>query len=79
MIMARNKYWVVWTSGIEKWQVKKTGNAAALRNFDTKDSAIAYGVSIARKNEPSQLIIKRKDGTIEDERTYGIDPFPPRG
>ena len=77
--MARNKYWVVWTSSIEKWQVKKTGNINALRNFDTKEPAIAYGVTMARNNMPSQLIIKRKDGTIEDERTYKNDPYPPRG
>lgn len=77
--MARNKYWVVWTSSVEKWQVKKTGASVALRNFDTKDPAVSYGVTVARKNEPSQLIIKRKDGTIEDERTYGNDPYPPRG
>ena len=77
--MARNKYWVVWTSSIEKWQVKKTGNINALRNFDTKDPAISYGVTVARNNMPSQLIIKRKDGTIEDERTYKDDPYPPIG
>jgi hypothetical protein len=77
--MARNKYWVVWTSSIEKWQVKKTGNAVALRNFDTKEPAISYAVTVARNNVPSQLIIKLKDGKIEDERTYGNDPYPPIG
>ncbi|MFH6681001.1 DUF2188 domain-containing protein [Clavibacter michiganensis] len=34
---------------------------------------------MARANQPSQLIIHQSDGTIEDERTYGNDPFPPRG
>lgn len=77
--MARNKYWVVWKNNIEKWQVKKTGASSALKNFDTKLPAIDYGVSVAKNNQPSQLIIKKKNGQIEDERTYGDDPYPPRG
>ncbi|MCT4631284.1 MAG: DUF2188 domain-containing protein [Firmicutes bacterium] len=76
--MSRNKYWVVWNNSIDKWQVKKTGAVTALKNFDTKDPAISYGVTVARNNEPSQLIIKKKNGEIEDERTYGDDPFPPQ-
>ena len=32
-----------------------------------------------RESERSELIICRMDGTIEDKRTYGDDPFPPRG
>lgn len=77
--MSRSKYWVVWTSDIEKWQVKKTGNDSAIKNFDVKVDAIVYGVDIAKRNKPSQLIIKKKDGTIEDERTYQDDPYPPKG
>ncbi|EHU4917199.1 DUF2188 domain-containing protein [Vibrio vulnificus] len=38
-----------------------------------------YGVDIAKRNIPSQLTIKKKDGQIEDERTYGNDPYPPKG
>jgi hypothetical protein len=26
-----------------------------------------------------ELIIQRKDGTIEERNSYGHDPFPPRG
>lgn len=77
--MTRNKYWVVWNSGLDKWQVKKTGNISAIKNFDTKEPAITYGVSLAKNNQLSQLIIKKKNGEIEDERTYGSDPYPPRG
>ena len=75
----RNKYWVVWNNASGQWQVKKTGNDGAIKNFDGKSEAISYGVDIARRNTPSQLIIKKKDGTIEDERTYENDPYPPRG
>lgn len=75
----RNKYWVVWNSEIDKWQVKKTGNANAIKNFDKKSDAIDYAVGLAKNNKPSQLFIKNKDGTIADERTYGDDPYPPKG
>jgi len=37
------------------------------------------GTKVAKANQPSQLIVPRKDGTIEYEHTYGNDPFPPRG
>ena len=77
--MNRNKYWIVWNNNIEVWQVTKTGVVSALKNTNVKQSAIDYGVSVAKNNQPSQLTIKRKDGTIEDERTYGNDPYPPRG
>lgn len=33
----------------------------------------------ARLAHPSQVIIHKADGTIEDERTYDADPFPPKG
>ncbi|WP_425449148.1 DUF2188 domain-containing protein [Dethiothermospora halolimnae] len=73
----RNKYWVVWNQIV--WQVKKEGSIKAIKNFEVKKDAVDYGVQVARNNQPSQLTIKKKDGTIEEERTYGSDPFPPRG
>lgn len=75
----RNKYWVSWFSLMDQWKVTKTGNERTLRYFNDKVSAINYGVEVAKNNAPSQLTIKRKDGTIEDERTYENDPYPPRG
>lgn len=39
----------------------------------------ASGVKVASANQLSSLRICRMDGTIEDERTYGDDPYPPRG
>jgi len=64
----RAKYWVVWNNSLKQWQVKKTGNEVALKNFDIKQDAIDYGVRIAKANKPSQLIIKKKDGTIGIQR-----------
>ena len=75
----RSKYWVVWNNAIDEWQVKKTGNESAIKNFTTKDPAISYAVDLAKRNKPSQLFIKNKNGQIVDERTYENDPYPPRG
>jgi hypothetical protein len=61
------------------WHVKRRGAEKAASVHDTKIPAIEAGIEVARNNEPSQLVIHKADGTIEQERTYGNDPFPPRG
>lgn len=71
----RNRYDVVPNGG--DWAVKYQGQT--LSNHVLKSDAVDAGVKVARANTPSQLVIHRADGTIEDERTYGNDPFPPRG
>ena len=73
--MARKQYHV--SPADNMWKVTHSGSTLS-RHF-AKSAAIAAGVTVARNNQPSQLIIRRADGTIEDERTYGNDPFPPRG
>jgi hypothetical protein len=73
--MARKRYDVVPSGSL--WAVTHVGRT--LSSHVTKTDATTAGVRVARSNEPSQLIIHRADGTIEDERTYGSDPFPPRG
>lgn len=73
--MSRKQYHVS-PSG-HQW--KLTHQGATLATFDTKSRAVDEGVVVAYGNMPSQLLIHRADGTIEDERTYGSDPYPPRG
>lgn len=73
--MARKVYRVV-PNGTN-WQVKHNGEV--LSNHTLKTSAIAEGQSIAKANQPSQLVIHRADGTIETEYKYGTDPYPPKG
>ncbi|WP_311208432.1 MULTISPECIES: DUF2188 domain-containing protein [unclassified Aeromicrobium] len=73
--MARARYDVVYKAST--WRVAHRGQT--LSTHALKDPAITAGVRAATNNHPSQLIVHRMDGTIEDERTYGNDPFPPRG
>lgn len=61
------------------WQVKGEGAKRAAGVFDTKVEAVKVGVDLAQKPPLGELRIHRQDGTIQDERTYGKDPFPPKG
>ncbi len=40
----------------------------------TKDVALARAVKLARRRQPSELIIRRLDGSIQETRLYGADP-----
>lgn len=61
------------------WQVKKEKDGVLLSTCAKKEDAIARATEIAKKNEPSQIIIHKADGTFEKEYTYGNDPYPPKG
>jgi hypothetical protein len=74
-VSARKRYDVVYEGG--EWRLKHLGST--LHRGSLKQTVIDFGVREARRNTPSQLLIHRMNGTIEDERTYGDDPFPPRG
>lgn len=73
--MARKLY-VVSPDGTN-WQVTHAGSV--LSRHYTKEQAIQSGRSVAVANQPSQLQVRRANGTIEFEWTYGNDPYPPKG
>lgn len=75
--MARNVYWVSPTGA--DWKVQKQGGNQAIGIFSTKADAIDRARTVAKNNMPSQVKVQRANGTIEDEWTYGDDPFPPPG
>jgi hypothetical protein len=39
----------------------------------TKEAATKRAVKLARDKQPSELTIRRTDGSIQDTRTYGSD------
>lgn len=75
--MARNIYDV--TTHPNGWQVKKRGNSVASAVKPTKEEAVRAGQTIAKNNQPSQLVVHKADGTFDYEYTYGDDPYPPSG
>ena len=62
-----------------RWEVKGRGAKRAVALFDTKTDAVARATTIAKKLPESQVVIRKADGTIQTEYTYGNDPFPPKG
>lgn len=72
---ARKQFWVQYLE--TRWKVRHNG--ATLSTHVLKEDAVDAGVKHAKANTPSELIICRMDGTIEDKRTYGDDPYPPKG
>ena len=62
-----------------RWRVKKRGGSRASGTFDKKEDAVSRGRELAKGQERGQLVIKKQNGRIQTEYTYGDDPFPPRG
>ena len=58
------------------WQVKAEGAAEFDQEavVDTKEHAIDLARGHARQVQPSQVIVHKSDGVIEEEFTYGDDP-----
>jgi hypothetical protein len=65
----------------DNWKVQSEGRT--VRRFGNMEPAVqdaaARGRAAEERGEKAQVVIRRKDGTIQDERTYGDDPHPPRG
>lgn len=59
------------------WDSKKGGAERASKHFDTKNEAESYSRELSRR-EQSELVIHRKDGTIERSDSHGNDPNPPK-
>jgi hypothetical protein len=57
--------------------VKKGGAARASKHFETKTDAIYWGREVS-KNQGSEFVIHKKDGTIQRKDSHGNDPLPPR-
>jgi poly(hydroxyalkanoate) granule-associated protein len=53
------------------WAVRKQGAERATSVHGTKKEAVEAGRTIASDHEPSQLIVQRQDGSVQDSFTYG--------
>ena len=59
------------------WAVKKSGSTKASRVFETKAKAESWARAKSREQH-TELVIHRRDGTIERKDSHGNDPMPPR-
>ena len=61
-----------------QWGVGREGSNRLTSIHPTQGEAIDAGREIAR-NQQTELVIHRPDGTIREGYSYGNDPFPPEG
>lgn len=57
----------------DRWEVRGDGAKRASSLHDTKKEAVDTGRSLAKKRAPSELIVHRKDGTVQDSFAYSKD------
>jgi len=74
----RKKYHIT-PNKLGGWKIKKQNSAKASKLARTKEEAIKIGKKITKSEQPSQLIIHKKDGTIQTEYTYSNDPRSSKG
>ena len=74
--MAKNSHHVV-PDPNGGWSVKKEGASRASKRFDQKRDAIVHARNIS-KDQGTEFVIHRRDGTIASKDSYGNDPNPPR-
>lgn len=56
------------------WRILKAGVKEPLHTLRTKKEAVLEARKLAKANMPSQVKIHKRDGKIQEERTYGDDP-----
>ena len=59
----------------EQWQLSHEG--LVLARHAIKSAIVETGVTIAGATRPSQLVVRREDGTMEATYDYGENPLPP--
>src|SRR5690348_11535879 len=60
-----------------KFVVKEEGNPNPITRPATQSASIDKAVPKAKQNH-SEVVIHRRDGTIRDSDSYGNDPNPPK-
>jgi hypothetical protein len=74
MVAQRTVYHVVYDSDGKRWRVLRENASRASSVHRTKDEAIIAGRKLAKNHVPGQLVIHKRDGSIQTEYTYGDDP-----
>jgi len=72
----RKQFHLVYEKKWKVWRVKGYST-----NARDKRDAMRLAITLAKDTEPSSLVIHKKNGVIQSERTYprSSDPFLPKG
>jgi hypothetical protein len=60
-----------------RWHIKRRGTSGLNGIHSHKADAVTRARVLCRAEKPSQLVIRRRDSTIQIVRTYGDDPHVP--
>ena len=61
------------------WAIKRESTSKASEIKSTKEQAIKTAINQAKKSGLGQVVIHGQNGKIQEERTYGQDPYPHKG
>jgi hypothetical protein len=75
--MTRKERHVVFNPDRGGWDSKRENAQRVSKHFDTKQEALDWSRNKA-KEEGSELIPHKKDGTLQNPDSYGNDPNPPK-
>jgi hypothetical protein len=64
----RKIYDLKWTG--DDWALQQRGATRATRRFKSKAEGLKKSPKLVRGREPSQLVIRKQNGRIQEERTY---------
>jgi uncharacterized protein YdaT len=79
MKMSKRKTYHVTPNTDGGWKVKEEKASRASSSHDTKAEAVDRAKELAKNQELGQVVIHKKEMTIQTEHTYGKDPYPPKG
>ena len=65
--------------GSGNWAVKSEDAGRAAGVYANKDEAVERARNIANNATRGQIKVHGRDGKLQYERTYGADPYPPKG
>ena len=79
--MVRRRFHVTYDKDKGDWKVQDQTGQRASHRAPTKEEAVQKGRKTAQSGGDSSLVIHKKDGKIQEERTYPrkSDPYPPSG
>lgn len=75
--MARKERHIVFNPDRGGWDSKREKAERVSKHFDIKKEAVDWSRNKA-KEEGSELIPHKKDGTIQNPNSHGNDPHPPK-
>ena len=56
------------------WEVKERGATRSVKQFEDKVDAVERAKQLAQRGPLGQVVIRKQDGTVQTEYTYGADP-----